>query len=270
MPKHDLDIRNAAPRGTAFRSKCGHTLKTFKSSSAGTFQINPEVSSETTARACDHYVYISNARARMYVQQHSLAGHVISSSFAGSSWASWGHIPTATKTHRVPFWAAEIAGSDLILPSSMLVEEQTTTLWSTITVTVIPDNPSMYTDYILYPPSASMTAAPSIKSDDGLSDDSPSPPRKSASSSPSPSLRSPSLFPPNGLADTTMCQCAPGTPVGIYCGYCSQIRSCKKGSSCWASAYSCGDACMDFGFLAHCAKAARTSESKANCPFYDK
>lgn len=79
-------------------------------------------------------------------------------------------------------------------------------------------------------------------------------------------MRSPSLFPPNGLANSISCQCSATAPRGIYCGYCSQIKTCTPGSNCWASMFSCGKQCKDYGWNAHCAQAARTTPKEMNCP----
>lgn len=103
----------------------------------------------------------------------------------------------------------------------------------------------------------------------------PPPPRTSQNTSslplplpiaPTTSLRSPSLFPPNGLANRTSCQCAASAVRGIYCGSCSQIKPCAYGSNCWASMFSCGEGCVDYGWSAHCAQAARDAAGEVNCP----
>jgi hypothetical protein len=64
------------------------------------------------------------------------------------------------------------------------------------------------------------------------------------------------------------CECTRSVLTGLYCGYCSQIRSCERGQDCWADAYSCGETCMNYGPMGYCTEEAASTEAKVNCPFY--
>lgn len=95
------------------------------------------------------------------------------------------------------------------------------------------------------------------------------------------SVRSPSLLPPNGLANTTSCDGRPGLngPLpGLYCGCYYEISSCENGRSCETSAFALGMnnlRCEDYGFLRRCAQAKQrllefgdASLYKSNCPMF--
>ncbi|KAH9870050.1 hypothetical protein J1614_006972 [Plenodomus biglobosus] len=138
----------------------------------------------------------------------------------------------------------------------------------TMTVTVDSNNVSASTDYMLHATSTQSsigTTLPEISPSNWMRE-STSSLSTSTVAPQTTSIRSPSLFPPNGLANHVSCQCSATAPRGIYCGYCSQIKTCTPGSNCWASMFSCGKQCKDYGWNAHCAQAARTTPNEVNCP----
>jgi hypothetical protein len=100
----------------------------------------------------------------------------------------------------------------------------------------------------------SFTTLPSYSSSSSFSPVLPSPPTSPSPSSNSSPTQTPILT--NGTTSTSSCQCARSAVAGIYCSYCSQIRSCERGEDCWANAYSCGETCAGYGALEHCAEAA--------------
>ncbi|KAF2849154.1 hypothetical protein T440DRAFT_508935 [Plenodomus tracheiphilus IPT5] len=195
------------------------------------------------------------------------AGTFTTETSTRAAWHSWWSAATVTEIQYSPTWfTTTTTATTTILPNS---PPSIKTSWRTITVTANSNNPSAPIDYVLYPPSTSLptsfTTLPDVSTPTWVT--------KSASSlstsrsvRPTTSVRSPSLFPPNGLANSTSCRCVATAPRGMYCGYCSQIKTCKRGSSCWAGMFSCGDGCKDYGWNSYCGQAARVTHTKANCP----